>query len=66
MCIYTRYIKHHSRSKYEVDGIFQWCMLFVYKSLWTILNAKMKERDGMVFEGYQKVLVDTNWVEVVT
>lgn len=25
-----------------------------------------KERDGMVFEGDQKVLVDTQWVEVVT
>lgn len=25
-----------------------------------------KERDGMVFEGFQKVLVDTQWVEVVT
>lgn len=29
-------------------------------------KCNKKERDGMVFEGYQKVLVDTNWVEVVT
>lgn len=29
-------------------------------------TCNKKERDGMVFEGYQKVLVDTNWVEVVT
>lgn len=52
MCIYIRYIKYYLRSKYEVDRIFEWCMFFVYKLFWIILNVKKKERDGMVFEGY--------------